>query len=50
LAASLRYLAQCREIATAYTFGADFGLSTECGFGRRRPETISELLKLHAAL
>jgi hypothetical protein len=25
---------------------SDFGISTECGFGRRPPETIPELLKL----
>jgi hypothetical protein len=39
-----------RRIAAADRFSADFGLSTECGFGRRRPETIPDLLKLHAAL
>jgi hypothetical protein len=25
----------------------DFGLATECGFGRRAPETLPDLLKLH---
>jgi hypothetical protein len=39
-----------RRLAAANKFNADFGLSTECGFGRRPPETIPELLKLHAAL
>jgi methionine synthase II (cobalamin-independent) len=39
-----------RRIAAANKFVADFGLSTECGFGRRSPETIPELLELHAAL
>jgi hypothetical protein len=23
-------------------------IATECGFGRRRPETIPELLRIHA--
>lgn len=27
-----------------------FGVATECGFGRRPPETIPDLLKLHAKL
>jgi hypothetical protein len=39
-----------RRIAAADKFVADFGLSMECGFGRRPQETISELLKLHAAV
>jgi hypothetical protein len=26
----------------------DFGVGTECGFGRREPETISELMRVHA--
>jgi hypothetical protein len=25
----------------------DFGVATECGFGRRKPETIESLLRLH---
>lgn len=28
----------------------DFGIATECGFGRRPPETVPELLRLHADL
>jgi hypothetical protein len=28
----------------------DFSIATECGFGRRRPETIPELLRIHAAV
>jgi hypothetical protein len=28
----------------------DFGIATECGFGRRAPETILDLLRLHAQL
>lgn len=27
-----------------------FGVATECGLGRRPPETIPELLQIHAAL
>jgi hypothetical protein len=26
---------------------SNFGVATECGFGRRRPETLSELLRIH---
>lgn len=29
---------------------ADFGIATECGFGRRRPETLPELLRIHREL
>jgi hypothetical protein len=39
-----------RRIAVAERFVKDFGIATECGFGRRPPETIPELLKLHAAV
>jgi hypothetical protein len=39
-----------RRIATAQRFVTDFGIATECGFGRRPPETIPGLLKLHAAI
>ena len=28
----------------------DFSIATECGFGRREPETIPELLRIHAAI
>ena len=27
-----------------------FGVATECGMGRRPPETIPELLRIHAAV
>jgi len=37
-----------RRIAAAAQFISDFGVATECGFGRRPPETIPELLRLHA--
>ncbi|HUB95673.1 MAG TPA: hypothetical protein VL993_07135 [Stellaceae bacterium] len=37
-----------RRFLTARRFVEDFSVATECGFGRRRPETIPELLKIHA--
>ncbi len=39
-----------RRLQAAEKFAADFGLSTECGFGRRPPETIPALLDIHAQL
>jgi hypothetical protein len=36
-----------RRLATARNVITDFGIATECGFGRRPPETISALLQLH---
>ena len=36
------------RIAAAEKFVSDFGISTECGFGRRPAETIPELLRIHA--
>ena len=36
------------RIATAEKFVTDFGISTECGMGRRPADTISELLRIHA--
>jgi hypothetical protein len=36
-----------RRIAAAKRVVTDFGVSTECGFGRRPPETIPRLLELH---
>ena len=38
------------RIATAEKFVSDFGISTECGMGRRPPETIPELLRIHTEL
>lgn len=38
-----------RRIATARKYLGGFAIATECGFGRRKPETIPELLRLHAA-
>ncbi len=37
-----------RRMATARNYAKDFSIGTECGFGRRRPETIPELLRIHA--
>jgi hypothetical protein len=36
------------RIATANAFREEFGIATECGFGRRSPATIPALLRLHA--
>ena len=36
-----------RRMDTAREFVADYTVGTECGFGRRAPETIPELLRLH---
>jgi methionine synthase II (cobalamin-independent) len=38
-----------RRMATARKYARNFAIGTECGFGRRRPETIPELLRIHAA-
>jgi hypothetical protein len=38
-----------KRIATAQNYVKDFSVATECGFGRRPPETIPELLRIHAA-
>jgi hypothetical protein len=37
-----------RRIAAAQRLVQDFGVATECGMGRRPPETIPPLLELHA--
>lgn len=39
-----------RRMATADRHVRNYGISTECGFGRRPPETIAPLLRLHAEL
>ena len=36
-----------RRIAAAQRFVANFGAATECGLGRRPPETMREVLALH---
>jgi methionine synthase II (cobalamin-independent) len=37
-----------QRLATARRYVADFSIATECGFGRRDPRTIPELLRIHA--
>lgn len=37
-----------RRLATASRHASGFAIATECGFGRRPPETIPELLQIHA--
>jgi hypothetical protein len=37
-----------RRMATARKYAKNFAIGTECGFGRRKPETIPELLRIHA--
>lgn len=37
-----------RRIATAQRVVEDFGVATECGMGRRNPETIPDLLRIHS--
>jgi hypothetical protein len=37
-----------KRIAAAEKYARDFGIATECGFGRRPPETIPNLLRIHA--
>ena len=39
-----------RRLAAARQHAADFSIATECGFGRRDPRTIPELLRIHAAV
>jgi hypothetical protein len=37
-----------RRLATARKYAQGFSVGTECGFGRRDPKTIPELLRIHA--
>jgi hypothetical protein len=37
-----------RRLATAERHARDFSIATECGFGRRDPKTIPQLLRIHA--
>ena len=41
VAGARRRLAAAKEVVT------DFGVATECGFGRRPPDTVPALLELH---
>jgi len=36
------------RIAVAAKYASDFGIAAECGFGRRPPETIPNLLRVHS--
>ena len=36
------------RLEAARKFASDFGVATECGFGRRDPDTLPELLDIHA--
>jgi hypothetical protein len=38
------------RLAAASKYVAGFSIATECGFGRRDPSTIPELLRIHAAV
>jgi len=38
-----------KRMATAEKFVGTFSIATECGFGRRPPATIADLLQIHAA-
>ena len=37
-----------KRLATAEKFVKEFSIATECGFGRRPPQTIPDLLRIHA--
>jgi hypothetical protein len=37
-----------RRMAAAAKFVTEFGIATECGLGRRPPETLPQLLRIHA--
>jgi hypothetical protein len=39
-----------RRLTTAKKYAGSFSIATECGFGRRDPRTIPELLRIHAAV
>lgn len=39
-----------KRMATADKYYQDYGIATECGFGRRAPETVASLLSLHTEL
>ncbi len=39
-----------RRIAAARSVVPEFGIATECGFGRRPPETVAALLQVHAEI
>jgi len=36
-----------KRIETANKYASDYGIATECGWGRRPPETMAELIEIH---
>ena len=36
-----------KRLTTAQKYLKNFGVATECGFGRREPDTLPELLRIH---
>jgi hypothetical protein len=38
------------RLATAKKYATQFSVATECGFGRRDPGTIADLLRIHAVV
>jgi hypothetical protein len=36
-----------KRIDTASKYAGDYGIATECGWGRRPPETMAELIEIH---
>ncbi len=40
----------CKRMVVAWRHAKDFDVATECGFGRRDPATIPELLRIHREL
>jgi hypothetical protein len=39
-----------QRLTTAKKYAGNFSIATECGFGRRDPRTIAELLRIHGAV
>jgi hypothetical protein len=39
-----------KRLTAAKKYAGHFSIATECGFGRRDPSTIAELLRIHAAV
>ena len=39
-----------KRLATAERYAKRFSVATECGFGRRDPETIPDLLRIHSEI
>jgi len=39
-----------KRMAAADMFSGEYGIATECGLGRRKPDVVMDLLELHAGL